>query len=160
MTAFSAVRFLKMLARICEHFLRRQYPVRERFAGTAHIDLFYFLALSPSFALRLLPYGLSVISRCSVSKPLSDDALYRAGSALNVIYAKPNAIGIAEIELREIAVQMLFIAMLVDTLHAALENRIEALDGVGVDRLDMKPVRLVNPNLIAHISQRWRGPAA
>ena len=39
----------------------------------------------------------------------------------------------AEIELGKIAVQMLLAAMLVHTFHPALEDRIEAFDGIGVD---------------------------
>ena len=61
------------------------------------------------------------------------------GGPLNVIYAQPNAIGIAEIKLREIAVQVLLAAMLVDALHAALEDRIVALDGVGADDVGSPP---------------------
>ena len=38
----------------------------------------------------------------------------------------------AEIVFREVAVQMLLRAVLVDALHAALEDREVALDGVGV----------------------------
>ena len=83
-------------------------------------------------AFRLLPYGLSVTSR-PIGQPLADDALHGAGGALHVIYAEPNAIAIAEIELRQIAVQMLLAAMLVDALHAALEDRVVAFDGVGAD---------------------------
>ena len=40
---------------------------------------------------------------------------------------------IAEIEFRQIAVKVLLVAMLVDALHAALENREYALDGIGVN---------------------------
>ena len=73
-----------------------------------------------------------------VGEPLADDALNGPRSALNVIYAKPDAIGIAEIELGSIAVQMFFAAMLVHALHAALEHRIVILDGVGV-RVTARP---------------------
>jgi hypothetical protein len=41
---------------------------------------------------------------------------------------------IPELELRQIPVQMLLAAMLIDALHAALENGEGALDGVRVDR--------------------------
>ena len=81
---------------------------------------------------RLFPYGLSVTS-CSISEPLADDTFYRAFGALHIIYAKPDAIAIAEIKLRKIAVQMLLAAMLVDAFHAALEDRIVAFNGIGAD---------------------------
>jgi hypothetical protein len=42
-----------------------------------------------------------------------------------IVNAKRNAVAVAEIKLRQIAVQMLLSAMLVDALHAALEDRIE-----------------------------------
>src|SRR6202051_995213 len=111
------------------HSRHYQRQDRERFAGTARTDLSY-LALPGALAFRLLPYGLSVTSR-SIGQPLADSALNRAGGALNVIYAEPNAVAISEIELRQIAVQMLLLAMLVDAFHAALEDRIVALNGVG-----------------------------
>jgi hypothetical protein len=113
-----------------QHPLHHRYQDRERFQQTARIDLSY-LAL-PALAFRLLPYGLSVTSR-SIGQPLADCTLNRAGGTLNVIYAEPNAVGIAEIELAQISVQMFFTAMLVDALHAALEDRIVALNGVGGD---------------------------
>ena len=80
----------------------------------------------------LFPYGLSVIS-LPIGQALADDAFNARVSAFHVIYAKPDAIAIAEIVFCEIAVQMLFAAMLVDALHAALEDRIVALDRVGAD---------------------------
>ena len=67
-----------------------------------------------------------------IGEPLADDALNGARGTLYVIYAQPDAVAIAEIELRQIAVQMLLAAMLVDALHAALEDRVVAFDGVGV----------------------------
>lgn len=45
---------------------------------------------------------------------------------------------VAEVELREIPVEMFLLAMLVDALHPALEDRIVAFDRVGVDCLDMQ----------------------
>jgi hypothetical protein len=105
----------------------------ERFAGTARIALFasafYVLVLA---LCRLLPYGRSLISR-SIGETLSNDTFDCALGAFHVIYAEPNAIGIAEIEFAQVAVQMPFAAMLVDTLHAALEDRIVAFNCVGVD---------------------------
>jgi hypothetical protein len=67
----------------------------------------------------------------SISQPLAFDALDRFCSAHSVIHAKRDAVRIAEIELGEIAVTVLLFAMLIDALHAALEDRVVALDGVG-----------------------------
>lgn len=49
-----------------------------------------------------------------------------------VINAKRDAVGIAEVELCKVAVQMLLRAMLMDAPHSALEDRIQTFDGVGV----------------------------
>src|SRR5258705_5517913 len=88
----------------------------ERSRRTARI-VAYPSSLGSVFALCLLfPYGLSVTS-CSISQPLADDAFDRTFGAFYVIYAQPNAIAIAEVVFREIAVQVLFAAMLVDALH-------------------------------------------
>jgi len=104
------------------HFPHRQRRDCERFVETARTDLSYFSASPPSFLLRLLPYGLSDMRR-PISQTLSNDALYGAFSSLNVVYAQPNTIAIAEIELREIAMQVLLFAVLIHALHAALEDR-------------------------------------
>ena len=53
-----------------------------------------------------------------------------AFSRVLVVHAELGAVAVAEIELRQIAVQMLFAAMLIDALHAALEDREEAFDRV------------------------------
>jgi hypothetical protein len=49
-------------------------------------------------------------------------ALDRGDRALGILYAKRRAAIVAEIKFREVAVQMLLIAMLVDAANAALEN--------------------------------------
>src|SRR4051794_36929530 len=94
----------------------------ERSQQTARIGACHS-SLASVFVFRLLfPYGLSVVRR-RVGQSLSDDALHGAGGAFCIVYAQPHPIGIAEIELREIAVQMLLAAMLVNPDHAALEDR-------------------------------------
>ena len=65
----------------------------------------------------------------ALASSLSDDL----GGALGIFDAQARAVVIAEIELSEIAMQMSFAAMLVHALHAALEDREEAFDGVGMD---------------------------
>ncbi len=58
---------------------------------------------------------------------------YRSNSADSVIIPKRGTVVIAEVKFREIAVQMFLGAVLVDALHAALENREEAFDRIGVN---------------------------
>ena len=50
----------------------------------------------------------------------------------HAIHRHPNAEE-WEIELGKVAVKMLFAAVLIDALHAALEDRVEAFDGVRCD---------------------------
>ena len=108
-----------------------QCQAYERLHETARIEPSYSVWVE-ALALRLLPYGLSVMRR-SIGEALSNNAFNCTPGALYVIYAEPNAIAIAEVKFREIAVRMLFLAMLIDALHAALEDRIVTLDDVGVD---------------------------
>src|ERR1700683_1954491 len=111
-------------------FPRRLRQDRERFAETARIVLFYSAFFVCPFR-RVFPYGLSVVS-LPIGEPLSDNSFHRSRGALHVIYAKPNAVAIAEIELRQIAVQVLFLAVLINALHAALKDREVAFDRVGM----------------------------
>src|SRR6266852_3067713 len=104
----------------------------ERSPQTARIDACQ-LSLGSAFVFRLLfPYGLSVVRR-SIRQPLADDAFHGTFGALNVIYAKSDAVAISKVELCEISVQVLLFAMLVDAFHAALENAVEAFNGISVD---------------------------
>ena len=54
----------------------------------------------------------------------------RASGDVNAVR---DAVGITEIELRCLTVQMLLAAMLVDALHATLEDTVEAFDRVSVN---------------------------
>src|SRR6266540_137897 len=104
------------------------------------------IGLYPSFsdfafasALRLLPYGLSVMRR-PIGKALPDDTTDRTFSALYIITAERNAIAVAEIEFRQVPMQVLLFAVLVHAFHAALKNREVAFNGIGVnDALDAMP---------------------
>ena len=82
---------------------------------------------------RLL--GLLALRSRFIGQSLPFDAEQRAVGALDVVDAEPNAIGVPEIKLGQIAVKMLLAAMLIDADHAALENAVIAFDGVGVDLL-------------------------
>ena len=127
------VRFSQNYARISARFSHRRRQDRGRFSGTAHIELFY-LASPSHLAFRLLPYGLSVMRR-RIGQSFADDPLNGANGAFRIVYAQPDTIGIAEIKLGEVAVQVFLAATLVNAFHAALENRIVALHGVGIDRI-------------------------
>jgi len=62
-----------------------------------------------------------VVSR-SIGQPLATDAIGYAADALSIVYTKFGAVAVAKIELRKIPVQMLLGAMLIDAMHAALEE--------------------------------------
>ena len=104
-----------MRVQIVRHFHCRQRQARERFVETARTELAYFPSVL-ALVLRVLPYGLSVTRR-PIGQTLPNDAFHRAFGALYVIAAEPHAVVIAEIELRQISVQVLLFAMLVDALH-------------------------------------------
>lgn len=73
-----------------------------------------------------------MLTSCFVGEALPARTGQRDLGALNIIDAETPAIAIAEIELREMAVQMHLADVLVSAVHAAFQNRKEALDGVGV----------------------------
>ena len=68
-----------------------------------------------------------------IGEALPNEAGQHEIRALYVIYAEANAVAIAEAKFREITVKVLFLAVLVNAFHAALENRIVAFNGIGVD---------------------------
>jgi hypothetical protein len=120
----------------------------ERFQRTARIVV---CPSSPAFAFAfrlLFPYGLSDISR-SIGEALSNDTHKGALGALDIIYAEPDAIAIAKIELAQIAMQMTLAAMLIDTFHAALEHAVEIFDGVCMGRAANVFIRFVTDALVA-----------
>ena len=85
-----------------------------------------------------LRFGLAMgahlpISR-SIGKPPANDTAKGLLCPLGIAHAKRDPLIIPEIILSEIAVKVLLSAMLVDALHAALEDAEIAFDGVGVDR--------------------------
>ncbi len=87
-----------------------------------------FLHLRKRFAACLMGF-----TRLSISQTLARDALQCLLSAFRVVNAKRDAVRIAEIELGQIAVQVLFGTVLLDARHAALEDRVVAFHRVGVD---------------------------
>src|SRR5580704_16187737 len=71
----------------------------------------------------------------SIGEPLALGALDRIDGALHVVDSEADAIGIAEVEFGEVAMQMTAGAMLVNAGHAALEDAEIAFDSVGSDHL-------------------------
>ncbi len=108
-----------MLAQRLPRWRNRQRQDHGRLFGTARTGPSY-LALPSFLACWLLPYSLSVTRR-RIGETLAYNPLHGASGTFHVIYAEPNTIAIAKIELREIAVQMLFAAMLVDSLIPRLK---------------------------------------
>ena len=72
--------------------------------------------------------------RLPIGDTLSDNAAKRLLRAHVIVIAGALTVRVAELELRNVAVKVLLGAMLVDTLHAALEDRKRALNRVRVDR--------------------------
>ena len=71
--------------------------------------------------------------RHSIGQPLSNDALQRRLGPLDVAAAQRDPVIVPKIELGNVAMQVLLGAMLIDALHAALEDAVIVLDGVRVD---------------------------
>ena len=69
----------------------------------------------------------------SIGQALADDTLERANGAPLVVDAQRAPGIIPEIELGKVAVKVLFLAVLVNAHHSALENTERALNGVGVN---------------------------
>src|SRR2546422_25263 len=97
-----------------------------------------------SVSVRLSPMGKSdigylffgpLVTSRSIGQSLSSNAHQSEIGTGNVIDAKLDAVAITEIEFCQIPMQVSLGAMLIDTLHAALEDRIIALDGVGGDEV-------------------------
>lgn len=91
-----------------------------------------------SFARSLASFGLgthstSPLVSCLIGEPLADDAGQDLIGAALIVHAQRHTMIVPEIELRKIAMQVLFGAMLISAAHAALENREVAFDSVGVD---------------------------
>ena len=70
---------------------------------------------------------------CFIGQPLALDAPERDLRPLGVVNAKADAGVLPEIELCQITVKVALIDMLIDTDHAAFEDRKEAFEGVGID---------------------------
>lgn len=56
-------------------------------------------------------------TRCNVGQPLAEDSLHRLGGSIIVIETKLFAIVIAELELRQIAVKVIFAAVMIHALE-------------------------------------------
>ena len=68
-----------------------------------------------------------------IGQPLADHAREQPVGTIGIIAAGGDAVGVAEIELGEVAVKVLFGAPLIDAAHPAFEDAEEAFDGVSVN---------------------------
>jgi hypothetical protein len=75
----------------------------------------------------------SLAVSCCIGQSATNDAAKCILAALSVLNAEGGAVVVTELKLRDVAVQMLLGAMLIDALHAALENRKAAFDSVRVN---------------------------
>lgn len=73
------------------------------------------------------------MTSCFIGQPLPDHARQQHIRARYVVDAISDPVAIAEIELGQIAIQMIMTAVLVNTLHPALEDTEESFDGIGVN---------------------------
>jgi hypothetical protein len=69
---------------------------------------------------------------CSIGEPLSDNTLDDLVGTRRIVNAKRNPLVVAEIELGEIAVQVLLADMVIGADDAAPQDREIALDRIGV----------------------------
>ncbi len=67
-----------------------------------------------------------------IGEALADDAAQEVISAGGVVHSKSDAVAVAEVELCELAVEMLLAAMLVDAPHAALEEPLSRRESGGL----------------------------
>ncbi len=88
-----------------------------------------------------------------VRQALSDDALQRAFGARLIINTQLGAVVLAEIELGQITVKMLFADVLVGANHPTLEDREEAFQRIGVDLV----ARLAFANILLGMIDAFMG---
>ena len=103
--------------------VRQRPPDLERPFGTARI------ALSDSADFSSLPSDTSRL----IGQPLTNDTTkYLFGASL-IVNPKGDAVAVPEIELGHVAMHMALAGVLVNALHATLEDAEIALDGLSVD---------------------------
>src|SRR5438067_1050216 len=91
---------------------------------------FAALGRASAFPLRA-PSCSRPISR-SVGEPLADDAAERPVGALYIVNAECDALVVPEVELGEVALQVLFVDVVIYADDSALQDREIAFNGVGV----------------------------
>ena len=80
-----------------------------------------------------VPHASADPTSRSIGQTLALDAIQGFGCPLLIVNAEPDAVVVAEVELRQVAVQVLFLAVLIDAAHPSLEHAEVAFDGVGMD---------------------------
>jgi hypothetical protein len=83
---------------------------------------------------QFLRFGLLALRSRFISEALALDAQDGAVSAVNVIVSSLYPVRVTEIEFCEVAVQMLFAAMLINAFHAAFENAVMAFHRVRTNK--------------------------
>jgi hypothetical protein len=73
-------------------------------------------------------------TRQSIGQPLAFDAFERLLGALGILNAKAGTIIVTKVELSEIAMQVRLAHVVIDACDAALEDRIEILGRVDMDK--------------------------
>ena len=117
-------------------WLRRTHQKNHRIKNSSCQDSSNkFNFLGAKCLLRNLFLGNRLFIRPPIGEALAHNPSHQTIRAGQIVHAHGDTVGVAEIELGKVAVQVAFAAMLVDALHAALEDRIEALDGIGGDEL-------------------------
>lgn len=72
-----------------------------------------------------------MLTRLPVHQALALRAFDRSNGAFNIAAAERNPVIVAEVELRQIPMQVLLAAVLIDAIHAAFEDREVAFDRIG-----------------------------
>ena len=66
-----------------------------------------------------------------IGKSLADDTLQQAIGAVCIVATQSLTVGVAEFKFSQVAVQVVLVAILIDSAHTALEDAKISLDGVG-----------------------------
>ena len=69
-----------------------------------------------------------------IREPLTFNAKQGRFCSANIVNTEPDTVVVAELELGQVAAQVFLVAVLIDALHATLEQAEVAFDSVGVDR--------------------------
>ena len=89
-----------------------------------------------SGALRYLKYRSAFAlleTNCLIHEPTTTRSFERPLRACGIVHAKLFAVAVVEIKFSEITMQVRFADMLINTIHAAFQDREKSFDGIGGD---------------------------